>query len=585
MLSKMTQLSELERQRQENIQRNKDILRKLNISSISDSIGREAEKKAHRTKRHKTHRNNELVKKEQKPSRRSSRLAGIKIEDSTEYRKLREQQEREQEKREELEKLRHTRLIGDISLIDLVTDKKLGDLKFESSILGGSNGDVKEDEGAPIKEESPNNGIKEEENSADIKDDNQVLKILQDLGDKFSAGDFCDLIRKYPSQNANKSLEEKRSEFDKLKLYEKFDPLDIKVTHQRITAINVHPSKDSRIITAGDKVGNLGFWTVDTEQEETPATTILKPHGKSISKILTSYDPSKLISASYDGSVRMMDFNKLVSVEVAYLRYPDESDDVPMGISDVEFASNDSNLLYFTTLSGNFYQHDLREPFKFTAHSLSRLHDKKIGGFAVNPNSSHQIATASLDRSLRIWDLRNICKSNASWSEYLNQKGPHPYGCFTSRLSISCVDWNYDDRLVCNGYDNYINIIDLRQQDTKHTVVEEWDKSFQPNTTTVDNQVIPDNLHSMTKIRHNCQTGRWVSILKARWQPLPSDGVQKFIIANMNRSLDVYDENANIIAHLTDYERIGAVPAVCSFHPTENWCVGGSASGKLYLFE
>ena len=60
----------------------------------------------------------------------------------------------------------------------------------------------------------------------------------------------------------------------------------------------------------------------------------------------------------------------------------------------------------------------------FSNKDLLRLHDKKIGGFAVNPNTNYQITTASLDRTLRIWDLRNVNKS--IYSEFENQKSP-PY--------------------------------------------------------------------------------------------------------------------------------------------------------------
>ena len=76
-----------------------------------------------------------------------------------------------------------------------------------------------------------------------------------------------------------------------------------------------------------------------------------------------------------------------------------------------------------------------------------------------------------------------------------------------------------------------------------------------------------------------------MSILKSKWQLHPADGLQKFVIANMNRAFDIYDQKGRILCHLTDPDRMTAVPAVSMLHPTENWCVGGSASGKVYLFE
>lgn len=590
----MAPLSDFEKQRQENIQRNKDLLRKLNLDSITDSISRELpnKKQSNGAKKRKTNNGPKSIKKEaQEPSRRSRRLAGVTMENTEEYQKAREEMEKAEEKKREFEKLKQTRLFGNFHLIDLVTDKRLGDLKFEDKVLKLPN-KVKEEN---IKEEGvKQEGIKKEDTDqvveddiVDIEEDNKVLEVLKNLGDKFSAGDFYDLIRESTSNYDNKALEDKRKEFDKLELYKRFDPLDIKITHQRITALNFHPSNTDRVITAGDKVGNLGIWAVDSTEDEAPAITILKPHGKSISRILTPHNsPSKIYSCAYDGSVRELDFNKLVSSEIIYLKDPYESVDYPLGISDINLCQEGNpNILYMTTLSGNFQQHDLRVPYKGNkSNALLRLHDKKIGSFCINPNVSHQVATASLDRTMKIWDLRNISKANASWSEYDDQTSPHAYGSYSSRLSVSCVDWNNENRLVCNGYDDTINIFDLNGQDLEVPVVNEWSKTFQLGAKKED-EPIPSNLKPFTKIKHNCQTGRWVSILKSKWQTSPKDGVQKFIIANMNRGLDIYDQKGQILAHLTDRDKVGAVPAVTAFHPVENWCVGGSASGKLYLFE
>ena len=47
----------------------------------------------------------------------------------------------------------------------------------------------------------------------------------------------------------------------------------------------------------------------------------------------------------------------------------------------------------------------------------------------------------------------------------------------------------------------------------------------------------------------------------------------------MNRGLDIYNQDGQILAHLN--EQVGAVPAVCTLHPSQNWAVGGS--GKIYL--
>ena len=573
-------LSDFEKQRQENIQRNKELLRQLELDSLNDSITREVPKPKPKAKRRKTE--NGRVKNEPiMPTRRSRRIAGSTMEDSEEDKQMREEMEKAEERKRELEKLKLTRLFGDFKLIDLVVNKQ-GEFKNQDRVLRSKQEDnIKKEDNQKI----DNDEIKKEDPATiDLSRDNEVLQKLQQLGDRFSVGDFYDMIKDTNLKYDDAVLQEKRKEFDKLKLYERFDPLDIKITQQRITSIAFHPAKDDRVVVAGDTTGYVGIWAVDSkgDEETSPHITILKPHGKAVARILTpEQQPSSILTCSYDGSVRRLDLKKLESTEVAYLQDPNESSDYPLGVSDINVADN--NVLYMTTLSGNFYRYDMRTPFK--QGELLRLHDKKIGSFSINPNASHQIATASLDRSMKLWDLRNISQKNSYWSEY-DDKSPHLYCTYHSRLSVSCVDWNHDNHLVCNGYDDTVNVFDLSGSD-KLPLVTEWSKDYETERkkrTSIEDGV-PEKLEALTRIKHNCQTGRWVSILKSKWQLHPGDGLQKFVIANMNRAFDIYDQKGRILCHLTDPDRMTAVPAVSMIHPTQNWCVGGSASGKVYLFE
>jgi WD40 repeat protein len=585
-------LSEFEKQRQENIQRNKELLRQLDLESLNDSIKKEVKTTPSTTRKKRTTKSRPVKKEPQAPSRKSRRIAGIKteLENPEESQRIQQQEQELLENKKQLEKLKSTRLFGDFKLIDLITDKKLGNLIFEDKVIG-----TVPSENSVKTEESEESGEKDDGDNADEIDtteQSKVLQLLQNLGQKFSAGDFYDLIKKSTKEYSNEDLQSKRKEFDNLSIYQKFDPLDIKITHNRITSISFHPDTKDRIIVAGDTTGDVGIWAVDAATpDEVPAITILKPHGKSISRIITSPStPSNILTSSYDGSVRMLDLHKLDSSEVAYLNDPYETDDYPLGVSDINLCYDNPHILYMTTLSGNFYQYDMRTKFtNVDEKHLVRLHDKKIGSFSINPNRSYQIATASLDRSLRIWDLRKVNKTNGKWSEFIDQFSPHLYGGFTSRLSISGVDWNHENRLVCNGYDDHIYVFDLNGTH-ELPIVNEWKVDYVAHSTKTkktkkqDPSELPlDNLVPMNKIRHNCQTGRWVSILKSKWQSTPKDGVQKFVIANMNRGLDIYDQEGKIIGHLN--ESVGAVPAVCGLHPTNNWVVGGSASGKMYLFE
>ena len=109
-----------------------------------------------------------------------------------------------------------------------------------------------------------------------------------------------------------------------------------------------------------------------------------------------------------------------------------------------------------------------------------------------------------------------------------------------------------DNTLVCNGYDDTIRLFDVGPQPL-HT-------DLQPKIT----------------LKHNCQTGRWTSILKARFKP----NMDVFAIANMSRAVDIYNSSGEQLAHL----KTATVPAVLSWHPLQNWIVGGNSSGKAFLF-
>ena len=75
----------------------------------------------------------------------------------------------------------------------------------------------------------------------------------------------------------------------------------------------------------------------------------------------------------------------------------------------------------------------------------------------------------------------------------------------------------------------------------------------------------------------------WFCSLRPQWQQDPSDGVQRFVIGNMNRFVDVYSGSGEQLAQLGG-DGITAVPAVAQFHPTKDWIAAGTASGKLCLW-
>lgn len=353
-----------------------------------------------------------------------------------------------------------------------------------------------------------------------------------------------------------------------------------------------HPSETKPLIFAGDKLGHLGVLDAsqekpvsvkneddeDAEEDDPdPILTTLKPHTRTISSMtIHPAKPTHLYTASYDSSIREMDLEKTTSVE----KYAPTSlaDDLPL--SGIDMAADDPNTIYWTSLDGAFGRHDMRAPPPSSTEVVEswQLSEKKIGGFSLYPTHPHYFVTASLDRTMKLWDLRNLSRDE-----------PVPVGEHASRLSVSHAAFNSAGQVATSSYDDSLKIYDLATQG-----INTWSEGH--DKTLSDEQMKPD-----TVVRHNCQTGRWVTMyvplilldpiflfliydsLRPQWQQNPQSSIQRFCIGNMNRFIDIYSSAGDQLAQLSG-EGITAVPAVSVFHPSKNWVVGGTASGKVCLW-
>ena len=166
-----------------------------------------------------------------------------------------------------------------------------------------------------------------------------------------------------------------------------------------------------------------------------------------------------------------------------------------------------------------------------------------------------------------------------------------------SRLSVSHAAFNTAGQVATSSYDDTIKIhsfgvsaqqaseisssrkVKVKQQHGSGThnleAMSKWASGY-----TLPEEVMDPEI----TISHNNQTGRWVTILRPQWQRHPTDGIQKFVIGNMNRFVDVYASTGEQLAQLGG-EGITAVPAVAVFHPTKDWIAAGTASGKLCLWK
>ncbi|KAJ2902889.1 WD repeat-containing protein /-like protein [Zalerion maritima] len=366
-------------------------------------------------------------------------------------------------------------------------------------------------------------------------------------------------------ETTDETLKELRTRMGGLEMYDKWAVQDMKITPQRVYAMGFHPAEDKPIIFAGDKEGQMGVFDasqevpeVDDEDEEAeipdPVISAFKTHSRTITSfVFSSVDMNSVYSASYDSSIRKLDLDQGKSVQI--YAPPDADEDLP--ISAMDMPHSDPNLLYFSTLHGSLGRIDLRSPDHADIWGLTH---QKIGGFSLHPLHPHLLATASLDRTMKIWDTRKFVGFGES---------AHPFlvGEHESRLSVSHASWSAGGHIATSSYDDTIKIYDFSSAG-----------SWEPGHSVAEDAMKPTNI-----VRHNNQTGRWVTILKPQWQQRPKDGIQKFAIGNMNRFVDVFASDGEQLSQL-EGDGITAVPAVAHFHPTLDWVAGGNASGKLCLW-
>ncbi|KAJ5642924.1 DNA damage-binding protein cmr1 [Penicillium longicatenatum] len=512
-------LSEIERQRQANIAEQKALLKELQLTQPTGKFASAQKSAKNDATKNKKRAPPKRVKEEESPAprRQSSRLQGLAADSEVAKRKAEEQYEAAKE----VERAKRIRRTDSFTQNDMfIAGQKLsGDSLIGIDVV--------------------NKGVAE--------------PYLRTFGDED--------IKK----TTDKELKALREEMNGLQLWDKWDPQRIKITPERVYTMAFHPSETKPLVFAGDKMGHLGILDAsqekpevkqedeDDEDDPDPVLTTLKIHTRTISSMtIHPSKPTALYTASYDSSIRELDLEKTVSVEA----YGPESTNIDEAISGIDMAPEDPNVLYWTTLNGGFARYDVRTR-KNTVSSW-QLSEKKIGGFSLCPSSSHIFATASLDRFMRLWDLRNL-----SFDE------PEPIAEHESRLSVSHAAFNAAGQIATSSYDDTLKIYDMGLKGISswakgHTVPE---KEFRPDTV----------------VRHNCQTGRWVTILRPQWQLNPQSHIQKFCIGNMNRFVDVYSAGGDQLAQLGG-DGITAVPAVAVFHRSKNWVAGGTASGKLCLW-
>lgn len=90
-----------------------------------------------------------------------------------------------------------------------------------------------------------------------------------------------------------------------------------------------------------------------------------------------------------------------------------------------------------------------------------------------------------------------------------------------------------------------------------------------------------------SSVRHDNQTGRWLSTFMARWHPSSSSSNQEiFVVGSMRqpRCIEVFDHDGELLREIRG-DALTAVASRCCFHPDPNRLivVGGNSSGRVTI--
>ncbi|ORX40746.1 WD40-repeat-containing domain protein [Kockovaella imperatae] len=370
-----------------------------------------------------------------------------------------------------------------------------------------------------------------------------------------------------------------------------------KVTSERVYTMVVHPEPTKTLAFVGDKFGMVGIW--DALSDDEGPIWHVQAHARSAVTSM-KVDPiagSGLVTSSYDCSLRRIDFESLQSTEL--FSFPDED----MLITHFDLVPNGREA-WIADKDGGISHCDFREKRnierrRWVVQEEGRA--AKLGGISVNPLKPHLVITAGNDQHLRLWDTRLLSHLNPRSTELLtppptakgrgdplagesdvgthietrptssipNEKVGHFMNSnkgkgllkasFQHGKSCSAAYWDpWGKRILTTSYDDKLRIWSVDSDDVS---------SFKPT------KIIP----------HNCQTGRWLTILRAQWS-LNTEYMPHFTVGNMKRTLDVVACTGDKIASLwTDV--VTAVPAVTVSHPARvDHVLGGNTSGRIQLW-
>uniref|UniRef100_A0A7R9V7J6 Anaphase-promoting complex subunit 4 WD40 domain-containing protein n=1 Tax=Chlamydomonas euryale TaxID=1486919 RepID=A0A7R9V7J6_9CHLO len=312
-----------------------------------------------------------------------------------------------------------------------------------------------------------------------------------------------------------------------------------------------HPSggADSLLLAAGDKQGMLSMWRPSAAQQDGELWS-LALHHEYVSALqwLGAGRPHLLATASYDGSVRLLDADKAAFVL---------ADGVPDGVEiSAMGAAGDGSVLYIGDNDGELLRLDVREGGTRGAGGKAgstggssggiAAHLRKINSVHVEPSAQQLLATSSTDATIKVWDVRSGFERKTK-----------PLATFDHSKSCHAATFAPDgsQRLLSTSYDDTVRVWDVKCGNASSHLL---------------------------SVRHNNQTGRWITPFRAVWGP----GCDWFAVGSMKKGVDVYAaDTGKTIATLHNGDAMTAIPSRLAAHAAVPVLAAATSSGRVHLWQ
>ncbi|XP_054693468.1 WD repeat-containing protein 76 isoform X3 [Grus americana] len=310
-----------------------------------------------------------------------------------------------------------------------------------------------------------------------------------------------------------------------------------KVVKYRVCSMAIHPSESIIFVAAGDKSGQIGLWNVNCKSEE--GACVFIPHNYPVSCLhFSPFNPAHLLSLSYD-TLRCGDVTRAVFDEIC------RSEE---NLSSFDFLEDNASTAIVGHWDGDVAVVDRRTPG--TSSELSAdIGFKRTRTVHVHPmNKQYFIAAGSVD--VCIFDVRYL-KSNRN-KPVSSLKG------HTKSVASAYFSPVTGNRVVTVCADDKLRVYDTTSLSSTAAV--------------------------LSTVRHNNNTGRWLTRFRAVWDPKQEDC---FVVGSMARprQIEVFQDTGKLLHSFYNLDCLGSVCSINVVHPSKNILVGGNSSGRLHVFK